>query len=142
VETTFAPDSSGFCTSRFTRWFDVKYGVTREKADWVKVHLMTGVRTNIVTAANIDGRHAADVNEMPGLLQTTAKGFAVKEVCADMAYTATDNFDAVESIGGTLYAPFKKNATGAVGGVFERMFHFFCLNREDFLKHYHQRSNV
>src|SRR5207244_2433725 len=35
VETTFAPDSSGFCTSRFIRWFDVKYGVTREKAHWV-----------------------------------------------------------------------------------------------------------
>ena len=47
VETTFAPDSSGFCTSRFTRWFDVKYGVTRETADWVKVHLITGVKTTI-----------------------------------------------------------------------------------------------
>ncbi len=26
VETTFAPDSTGFSTSRFTRWFDEKYG--------------------------------------------------------------------------------------------------------------------
>jgi hypothetical protein len=25
IETTFAPDSSGFCTSRFIRWFDIKY---------------------------------------------------------------------------------------------------------------------
>ena len=33
LETTFAPDSSGFCTSRFVRWFDVKYGITREQAD-------------------------------------------------------------------------------------------------------------
>jgi len=50
VETQFAIDSSGFCTSRFTRWFDVKYGITREQADWVKVHIVCGTKTHIVTA--------------------------------------------------------------------------------------------
>jgi transposase len=34
------------------------------------------------------------------------------------------------------------SATGGVGGEFERMFHYFCLRREEFLRHYHQRSNV
>src|SRR5262249_35596001 len=29
LETVFAPDSSGFSTSRFVRWFDEKYGVER-----------------------------------------------------------------------------------------------------------------
>jgi hypothetical protein len=29
VETVFAPDLSGFSTSRFVRWFDEKYGVAR-----------------------------------------------------------------------------------------------------------------
>ena len=28
--------------------------------DWVKCHLMCGVKTNIVTAVEIEGRHAAD----------------------------------------------------------------------------------
>jgi len=142
VETTFAPDSSGFCTSRFTRWFDVKYGVTRDKADWVKVHLMVGTQTNIVTATRVEGRHTADVTQFPALFKTTAEGFRVEEVSADMAYGATDNFQLVEDAGGTLYVPFKKNATGGIGGIFERMFHYFCLHREEFLKHYHQRSNV
>ena len=32
VETDFAIDSSGFSTSRFTRWFDIKYGKTMEGA--------------------------------------------------------------------------------------------------------------
>jgi SWIM zinc finger len=50
VEVDFAADSSGFTTSRFTRWYDHKYGVTREQHDWVKCHLMCGVKTNIVTA--------------------------------------------------------------------------------------------
>ena len=53
-------DSSGFSTSRFVRWFDHKYGVARQEHDWVKVHLMCGVRTNVVTAVEIRDRHAAD----------------------------------------------------------------------------------
>jgi hypothetical protein len=42
IETTFAPDSSGFSTSKFVRWYDEKYGCTRSGKDWVKVHLMCG----------------------------------------------------------------------------------------------------
>jgi hypothetical protein len=34
----FAPDFTGFSTSRFVRWFDEKYGVTRSGKDWVKAH--------------------------------------------------------------------------------------------------------
>jgi transposase len=142
VETEFAVDSSGFCTSRFTRWFDVKYGVTREEADWVKVHLMCGIKTNVVTAVEILDKHAGDSPQFPKLVKATAAGFKVAEVSADKAYTATENLQAVADLGGTLYAPFKKNATGAVGGIFEKAFHYFCLNREEFLAHYHKRSNV
>jgi transposase len=142
VESDFAPDSSGFTTCKFTRWFDVKYGVTREKAEWVKVHIMTGVKTNVVTAVEIHGKDAADVTQFRPLLEATAKGFKVVEVSADKAYTATDCFQDVADLGGTLYAPFKSNATGGVGGIFEKMFHLFCLNREAYLQHYHKRSNV
>ena len=142
VETTFAPDSSGFCTSRFIRWFDVKYGVTREEAEWVKVHLITGVRSNIVTAVIILDKNANDSPQLPPLVNATAKAFTVKEVTADKAYTSVENFEAVAALGGTLYAPFKTNHTGAAGGLFEKMFAQFMLYREDYLKHYHQRSNV
>ena len=53
IESDFAADSSGFTTSRFVRWFDHKYGAIRQQHEWVKVHLMCGVRTNIVTAVEI-----------------------------------------------------------------------------------------
>jgi transposase len=142
VETKFAGDSSGFCTSRFRRWFDVKYGVIREEAEWVKVHLMCGVKTNVVTAVEILDKHAADVSQLPALVRATAENFTVKEVSVDAAYAATANFQAVADVGGTMYAPFRKNTTGAVGGVFEKAFHYFCLHREEFLEHYHLRSNV
>ena len=45
-------------------------------------------------------------------------------------------------VGGTLYAAFRSNTSGGVGGLFGKMFHLFCLNREDYLRHYHKRSNV
>jgi hypothetical protein len=50
IETVFAPDSTGFSTSRFVRWFDEKYGVTRSGREWVKAHVMCGTKTHIVTA--------------------------------------------------------------------------------------------
>src|SRR5205809_2726412 len=34
VEVEFAVDSSGFSTSRFVRWFDVKYGTPRQEHEW------------------------------------------------------------------------------------------------------------
>jgi transposase len=142
IETDFAPDSTGFCTSRFTRWFDVKYGVTREEADWVKAHIMTGVQTNVVTAVEIQEKHAGDAPQFPQLLGKTAKDFKVKEVSADKAYCSSEAYELVNLLGGTLYAPFKTNATGGVGGVFEKMYFRFCLEKEDFLSHYHKRSNV
>jgi SWIM zinc finger len=74
VEARFAPDSTGLCTCRYTRWFDVKYGVTRETADYVKAHIMTGVRTNVITAAFVGDKDAGDSPQLPGLLATTARG--------------------------------------------------------------------
>jgi hypothetical protein len=52
IETRFAVDSSGFCTTHYPRFFDVRYGVETAKADFAKVHLCTGVLTNVVTAAD------------------------------------------------------------------------------------------
>jgi transposase len=143
IETTFAPDSTGFSTSRFIRWFDEKYGVQRSGHDWVKVHIMTGVRTNIITAAEIHGRDANDSPIMPSLLKTTTEnGFTVLEVPADKGYSSVDNIEAVVTAGATPYIPFKINATGASGGLWEKMYHYYQFQREEFLKRYHQRSNV
>jgi transposase len=143
VETDFAVDSSGFATSRFVRWFDHKYGVVKQEYDWVKVHLATGVKTNIVTAVEIDERYAADCPRFKGLLDATAKrGFSIREVSADSAYMSYDNADAVAALGGTPYIAFKAGTTAAQGGTLAKMFHYYNFNREDFLAHYHKRSNV
>jgi transposase len=143
IETTFAPDSTGFSTSRFIRWYDEKYGAERSGHDWVKAHIMTGTKTNIITAAEIHGRDANDSPIMPSLLKTTvAQGFNVQEVPCDKGYSSVENIETICAAGATPYIAFKSNATGASGGLWEKMYHFYQFNREAFLARYHQRSNV
>lgn len=133
---------SGFGTSKFERYFDHKYGVTRQKTIWVKTHVCSGVHSNIVTAVRILDKDAADSPQFIPLVQETAKGFVIGEVSADKAYGSVANFEEVAKMGGQAYIAFKENATGKVGGAFEKAFHLFNLNQEDYMRHYHLRSNV
>ncbi len=55
---------------------------------------------------------------------------------------SADNIDAVFAVGGTPYIAFKSNSSGAVGGLFQKMFHYYAANREEYMAHYHKRSNV
>ena len=51
---------------------------------------------------------------------------------------------AVANEGGKAYIPFRKNATGRAGGsaIWKKMYHYFQLNRDEFMEHYHKRSNI
>lgn len=142
VETGFAVDSSGFSTSRFIRWYDCRHGVERREHDWVKVHLACGVKTQVVTAAAIYNRDAADSPVLPELLHTTREGFQVDEMYADKGYLSIENVEAVFDAGGVPFIAPKSTTTGAAGGLFEKMVHYYLYRREDFLAHYHKRSLV
>lgn len=61
---------------------------------------------------------------------------------ADKANATLENFESVVGCGGQAHIAFKSNATGGVGGQFEKAFHLFQFNREDYLTYYHRRSNV
>jgi transposase len=142
VEVDFAVDSSGFSTSRFTRWFDHKYGTERAQHDWVKVHLMCGVKTNVVTAIEIHEPNAADTKQLPALLSATARNFAIAEVSADKAYGSVKNTEAIANVGAEPFIAFKVDATGQAGGAWGKAFGYFMYRRDEFLAHYHKRSNV
>jgi len=142
VETDFAVDSSGFATSRFTRWFDIKYGAIKTKQDWVKCHLMCGVKTNVVTAIEIHGQFASDAKMLPALVDTTAQNFHISEVAADKAYGSRKNTDAITKVGADPFIAFKSDSVGAGGGTWAKMYHYFQFRRDEFLTHYHKRSNV
>ena len=141
VEKDFAIDSSGFSTSTYESWYDAKYGITRRRCVWVKCHLAVGVKTNVVTAVRILDKDAADCPQFIPLAKDTAANFEIGEMSADLAYSSLENFEQIAGFGGTAFIPFKSNATGGVGGLFEKMFHYFQFRREEFLAHYHKRSN-
>ena len=141
VETAFACDSSGFGTSKFARWFDEKYGVQKSKAEWVKCHLMTGVKSNIVSAVEVND--SGDAPMFRPLAKTTAANFDVEEFSADKAYSSYANLEYAEKLAAVPYVPFKVNSVAGKGpGIWDRMFAHFTLKRDAFLSHYHKRSNV
>lgn len=142
IEVDFAADSTGFSTSRFVRWFDHKYGVTRPGHDWVKAHIMTGVTTNIVTAIEIRGRNAGDAPLFRPLVATTKKNFTMREVSADGAYSSVDNIEAAHEAGATPFIPFEADASDKRGGLWEKNLLFYRLKQPEFKEHYHKRSNV
>ena len=142
VESQFAVDSTGFSGGRYVQWIDEKWGTPKRQVQWVKLHAMVGVRTNVVTSCRVLEKNSADSPEFPGLVASTAERFTVGEVSADKAYLSRKNFEAVDSAGGMFYPAFKKGSTGGVGGLFGKAYHLFALNREEYSRHYHVRSNV
>ncbi len=144
VETDFAVDSSGFGTCQYKRWFDVKYGNDEDWHDWIKLHLMTGVKTHIVTSCEISARYAHDSPYFkPLVTATAANGFTVSEVSGDKAYSSRPNLRLVKNLGATPYIAFKDNARGdSKCKTWNQMFHYYALNQEEFFQHYHKRSNA
>jgi transposase len=142
VEVDFAVDSTGFGTSKFERWYDEKYGVTRQQVEWVKLHCVVGVKTNVVTAAFIGDKNAADCPQLAELLKATAENFSVREVSGDKAYLSADNLALVDGLGAAPYIPFRINSVLGNTPLWDRMFHYFNMRRDEFLQHYHKRSNV
>ena len=142
IETEWAVDSTGFSGCRYIRWTDQKYGMPAKKLAWVKARTICGTRTNVIAVAEVLGQDTGDSPQFPGLVKAAARTFTIDEVSADKAYANGDNFDAVESVGGRLYAAFRNNTTGGVGGSFGKAYHLFCLNKDEYMEHYHRRSMI
>jgi len=143
IEEDFAVDSTGFRTTQFNAYHGAKYGQKKEH-QWVKAHLCAGVKTNVVAAVAITDAYSNDSPQFGPLVKKTAQGFAINEISADMAYSSRLNLQIVANEGGKAYIPFKKNATDKCRGSFlwSKMFHYFQLNRDEFMEHYHKRSNI
>lgn len=144
VEETFAIDSTGFRTNRFTEYITDKYGTPREHK-WVKLHAVCGTHTNVVCAVSMSEKNSGDSPQLEPLIRETAKaGFMIKEVCADSAYSSRKNYEVIDEVGGMGYIPFRAYATGNARGsmLWKKAFLFFQNHQEEFAQHYHARSNV
>lgn len=150
VETKFAIDGTGFRTTKFNEYCKEKHHTGKEH-EFLKLHALIGTKTNVICACNVtesEGAGTGDISHFQPLVKTTAEnGFMLNEVLADKAYNSMDNTNLVHSLGGTAYIPYRKNTAQTVhsgnrGKLWRRMYHYFQLNQEEFLSHYHQRSNV
>jgi len=79
---------------------------------WLKAHVMTGVKTNVISSVTISEGECNDGPYFPKLVRKTAESFKVSEVSADKAYLSNMNLGVVENIHATPYIPFKSNTTG------------------------------
>ncbi|MFH2020532.1 MAG: transposase [archaeon] len=143
VEKDFSVDSTGFGTANFQRWFSFKHGKEITSRKWVKCHFMNGNKTNIISAVKITTEFDNDCPELKELVNTTAENFDMEEVACDKAYLSRENMEIIASYDATPYIPFKSNSTARAGGsaMWHKMYYYFKLNQDEFLEHYHKRSN-
>jgi transposase len=67
----------------------------------------------------------------------------MQEVCADKAYISMKNLQTTVDHGAIPFIPFKSNTQPDRGtDVWSKMFFYYNFKREEFLAHYHKRSNV
>ena len=67
----------------------------------------------------------------------------MQEVSADKGYISQKNLQATVDVGAVPFIPFKSNTQPDRGSdLWSKMFHYYSYKREEFLAHYHKRSNV
>lgn len=144
VETQFATDATGFATSTYARWHDEKYGGERRCQRWIKLHAQVGTVTHVIASVAATESTIGDAPMLEPLLRSSVeRGFVVKELSADKAYLSNENLVAIETAHAVPYITFKSNSKGTgESDAWRRLWHMFEARNDEFLAHYHRRSNV
>jgi transposase len=141
IETDFAPDATGFSTCSYVRWFDKKWGKDRREKKWLKLHLMIGVKTQIISAAEVTPGNVHDHPMVEKLIDQTTKNFEMREFYADKGYLSHETFARVVKTGAIPYIPFKANSRGDTKDpLWNRLHAMFTCNEPEWRSHYHHRS--
>ena len=149
IESDFAVDSSSFSTCRFFQWVDAKYTnpTLINKREWVKVHLMCGVKTNVVTLlwksatalrqiARSSNRWSIRVHEFHYAGSLRRQGLLVGGQPANSDRPCGNAVYSVQ-IKQRSRSPEHRPDLAA-----RRMYHYYSYNQRWFLQQYHKRSNV
>lgn len=145
AELDFAIDATGFGTSRYVLWKDIRNSGKEKVRLFRKAHCVYGVKTNIITSVNITEGYVHDSTQFAPLIKRTADNFEIRDIYADKAYSSKANLNLVVELGGFPYIPFKSNATRSHSSnsrVWRQVFDYFNRSPRSFNLHYHQRSNA
>ncbi|MGA2130459.1 MAG: transposase [Candidatus Pacearchaeota archaeon] len=146
IELDFAIDSTGFGTSRYKTFFNMKHMGEGKWKQYRKCHAVCGIKSNIITSVDITEGYVNDQTQFIPLAEDTARNFKIRDFCADKGYLSSHNFRLIKELGGQAFIPFKKNTSGNSSdnerSYFRSAFRFFKQNKESYMKHYHKRSNI
>lgn len=149
LESDFAIDATGFGTSRYKTYFDVRYGGAKNTKRQIfrKCHAVCGVATNIIVTADITYGYRHDTTKFEELANNTSRNFKIGHFLGDKGYQSKKNINIIRDLGGRAIIPFKKDQTGknhhkGDSFTYKELFNFFQQNREEFMRIYHKRSNI
>jgi hypothetical protein len=145
AETVFAADSTGFGIPLQRIWFNRHTGRREKKRTTIKLHVMVGVSSNIITCAEPSEGSASDRAYMGRLVEGTARYFDISEVSADAGYLSGENMRAVLLAGGIPYIAFYKNC--ALDADYKSTFwkdllYLYKTRHPRFMDRYYLRNNV
>ncbi len=145
IENVFAVDSTGLSVPRKRIWFNKHTNRREGRRDYIKLHAMCGVRTNIITGVEVSEGSANDSPYLKQLVEDTARYFEISEVSADGAYPSGENLRAVVLAGGIPYIAFRKNNTldgDYKSTIWKDLLHLYKSRHPKFAEHYYLRNNV
>lgn len=147
IENNFATDMTGIKTKLFSSWYSLRANKEIKKRDHINVHITTGVKSNIVTALNVEIDKGRDNIIFREHVDITSENFKINEWSGDGMYWAKANCAKVQEVGGKPYFKCKEGKTswnGKQSGVpaWKEMNSLARENPEEYGKHYHRRSNV
>ena len=145
AETIFAADSTGFSLPRRRVWFNKHTNRRERRRDFMKLHVMIGVKTGIITYAETTEGVASDMGYLKHLVEGTARYFDISEVSADAGYLSGENMYTVLLHGGIPYFAFKKNCAldaDYKSTFWKDMLYLWKAKHPLFTERYFLRNNV
>lgn len=126
------------------RWQDGKEAPESERQQWVKLHLVVGVKTNMIARAAVSPGNHHDSPYFKGLITETAGHFDVRQVLGDLGYSSRGNNQLGSDLGFDVRIPFKSNTLPPAddGSEWSANLRLFLDENERFMEEYHLRSNV
>ena len=144
IEHDFATDATGIKTKIFSSWYSLRCKKEIKKRDHLTVHITTGVKSNIVTAINVETKSGKDNLIFREHVDKTVKNFDTHEFSGDGRYWCKENCKKVVEVGAKPYFKVWSNWSGKSRGCmpWKMMNLEFKNDPEEYGKHYHKRSNV
>lgn len=144
-ETQVAVDSTGLSTCQYARWLDERQMVEHSKREWIKLHIVCGVKTNTVMSVVVTSRRESDCRQFGRLVAAASRNFRLVEVSADKAYCSGENMRHALLAGAAPYLAFKSDhrlGTEYKSTIWNRMLAMMLYRRAEFMEHYNKRNNV